>query len=213
MGQFDNTLYIIGSASTAIEIREAVELASHNFSNILNVVENGGSCRYSYIEDKYLEDHVKTSSRRSYILGFTELKLRVKYRNYLESLGVLPVNVIHPRALISKSAKIGLGNYFAANSVVSAESIIGNQNIINIGVSIGHNSIIGDDNVFNPGAKISGNVNIGNRCLFGANSFVFQGILICSDCKIDALTYLNQNLEGPSICTSNTGFKKYKNRI
>lgn len=84
---------------------------------------------------------------------------------------------------------------------------------MNISATIGHNTKIGSDNIFNPGTKVSGCVEIANRCLFGANSFIYQGVHICSDCLIDAMTYLNQNLEEPSICTSNMGFKKYRNRF
>jgi len=214
MAQFNHTLYIIGAASTALEIREAAELIDNNgYDCIVNVVENGGNCRYSFIEDKDLIDHLKLSKCKSYIIGFTNQKLRAKYRILMEENGALPTNVIHPTALISKSAMMGLGNYVAAYAVVSSESKVGSHNIINIAVTIGHNSEVGNDNIFNPGTKISGCVEIGNRCLFGANSFVYQGTKISSDCMVDAMTYLNQNLEEPSICTCNTGFKKYKNRM
>lgn len=213
MERFNHTLYIIGGASTALEIRETVELVKSDYDCIVNVIENGGTCRYVFIEDDDLIEHLKRSSNKSYIIGFTDQKLRAKYKSLLEENGVLPVNVIHPTALISKSASIGLGNYVAPYTVISSEANVGNHNILNIAVTLGHNSQIGNDNIFNPGARISGCVEIKDRCLCGANSFIYQGIRICSDCAIDANTYLNQNLEEPSICTSNTGFKKYKNRI
>lgn len=213
MERFKKSLYIIGGASTALEIREAIELSSNPYDCIVNVIENGGSCRYSYVEDAYLEDHLQLSLDKSYIIGFTNQKLRAKYRDLLESKGTIPANVIHPTAVISQSAVLGVGNYVAACAVISSEAQVGNHNIVNIATSLGHNTIIGNDNIFNPGTRISGCVEIGDRCLFGANGFVYQGVHICSDCMVDAMTYLNQNLEEPSICTSNTGFKKYKNRL
>ena len=212
MERYNNTLYIIGGASTALEIRETIELTRNSYDCIVNVIEDGGACRYSFIEDKDLEEHLQKSANKNYIIGFTEQKLRAKYRDFMESKGATPVNVIHPTALLSKSASLGLGNYVAAYAVISSEAKVGNHNLVNISVTLGHNSLIGDDNMFNPGSKISGCVEIGNRCLFGANAFVYQGIRVCSDCLVDAMTYLNQNLDEPSICTSNSGFKKYKNR-
>lgn len=213
MERFNKTLYIIGGASTALEIREAIELISNPYDCIVNVIENGGNCRCSYVEDADLEVHLQRSLEKFYIIGFTDQKLRAKYRELLESQGAIPANVIHPTAVLSKSAMLGVGNYVAAYAVISSETRVGNHNIVNIATSLGHNTIIGNDNMFNPGTRISGCVEIGNRCLFGANAFVYQGVHICSDCLIDAMTYLNQNLEEPSICTSNTGFKKYKNRL
>lgn len=213
MEQFNHTLYIIGGGSTALEIRETVDMVKNDYDCVVNVIENGGSCRYSFVEDDGLFDHINKSIKKSYIIGFTDQKLRAKYRALMEENGALPTNIIHPTALISKSATIGYGNYVAAYSIISSESSVGDHNLVNLSVTLGHNTKIGNDNIFNPGARISGCVEIGDRCLFGANAFVFQGVRVCSDCAIDAMTYLNQNLEEPSICTSNTGFKKYKNRV
>lgn len=213
MEQFNHTLYIIGGASTALEIRETVDMVKNDYDCVVNVIENGGSCRYSFVEDDGLIDHLRQSINKSYIIGFTDQKLRAKYRALMEENGALATNVIHPTALISKSATIGNGNYVAAYSIISSEASVGNHNLVNLSVTLGHNTEIGNDNIFNPGARISGCVEIGDRCLFGANAFVYQGVRICSDCAIDAMTYLNQNLEEPCICTSNTGFKKYINRV
>ncbi len=213
MEQFNHTLYIIGGASTALEIRETVDMVKNDYDCVVNVIENGGFCRYSFVEDDRLLDHIKVSIKKSYIIGFTDQKLRAKYRALMEGNGAFAANVIHPSALISNSATIGIGNYVAAYSIISSESSVGNHNLVNLSVTLGHNTKIGNDNIFNPGARISGCVEIGDRCLFGANAFVYQGVRVCSDCAIDAMTYLNQNLEEPSICTSNTGFKKYKNRV
>lgn len=212
MKKFNNSLYIIGGASTALEIREAIELISNSYDCIVNVIENGGNCRYSYVEDADLVAHLKRSSGKSYIIGFTDQKMRAMYRELMESNGAIPVNVIHPTAVLAKSAMLGVGNYVAAHAVISSEARVGDHNIVNIATTLGHNTIIGNNNIFNPGTRISGCVVIGDGCLFGANSFVYQGVQVCSSCLIDAQTYLNQNLEEPSICTSNTGFKKYKNR-
>ena len=213
MVQYNHTLYIIGAASTALEIREVIEADKKDYDCIVNVIENGGTCRYSFVEDSGLTEHLKKSKIKSYIIGFTNQILRAKYRALMEDNGASPVNIIHSTAIISRSAVIGTGNYIAAYAVISSEAEIGNHNIVNLSVTLGHNIKIGDNNIFNPGAKISGCVKIGDRCLFGANSFVYQGLKVCSDCMIDAMTHLNQDLEEPSICTSNIGFKKYRNRF
>lgn len=213
MERFNHTLYIIGGASTALEIRETIDMVKNEYDCIVNVIENGGTCRYSFVEDDGLVEHLIRSIKKSYIIGFVDQKLRAKYRKLMEENGAVPANVVHPKAVISKSAIIGNGNYIAAYSIISSEAKVGDHNLVNLSVTLGHNTDIGNNNIFNPGARISGCAVIEDRCLFGANSFVYQGIHICSDTLIDAMTYLNQNIEEPSICTSNTGMKKYKNRF
>ena len=85
---------------------------------------------------------------------------------------------------------------------------------MNIGVSVGHDAVVGDDCIFNPGARISGHCQIGSRTLFGANSFIFQGRTVGEDCAIDALTYIDRDIEDKKPCTSNVGgMKVFKNRI
>lgn len=214
MERFRHALYIIGGASTALEMRETIDMVENPYDCIVNVVADGESCRYSYVEDSNIVEHLMRFEKRSFIIGFINQKLRKKFYDLMMSYNAELVNVIHPKAFISKSASIGKGNYLGCNAVVSSEAEIGDCNIINLNVTIGHNAKVGTNCIFNPGARISGNCIIGDRCLFGANSFIFQGVSVSNDCSIDALTYVNQNLDEPVICTSNTGtFKKYKNRI
>lgn len=215
MAQYNHTLYIIGGASTALEIRETIDLIDNPYDCIVNVVADGESCRYSFIEDGKLIDHLRISKKKSFIIGFINQKLRKKFYDLLIANNAEPANnIIHPSAFVSKSAKLGRGNYLACNAVVSSEAELVDFNIINLNVTIGHNTKIGSNCIFNPGARISGNCKVGNRCLFGANSFIFQSKTIGDDCAIDALTYIDRDIEDKKLCTNNIGaLKVYKNRI
>ena len=215
MEQFNHTLYIIGGASTALEMRETIELVDNSYDCIVNVVADGELCRYSFIEDSKLIDHLAMSNKKSFVIGFVNQKLRKRFYDLFIANNAEPAdNIIHPSAFVSKSAKLGRGNYLACNVVVSSEAELGEFNIVNLSVTVGHNAKIGSNCIFNPGTRISGNCNIGDRCLFGANSFVFQGKTIGEDCAIDALTYIDRDIEDKKLCTNNIGgLKVYKNRI
>ena len=56
--------------------------------------------------------------------------------------------------------------------------------------------------IINPGARVSGNVTIGSRVLIGSNSFISQGKHIGNDTLIDALTYIDRDIEKNRVCTS-----------
>lgn len=194
----EETLFIVGGNSTAFTIRETVELYEKNkYNKIYNVIGNGEQSEFDFVQDQDLDILLSQTKHIRYILGFTNIELKYKFRQIFDKFGGIPENVIHPSACIFPSATIGKGNYIAAYAIISSKAIIGNSNLINYSVSIGHDTIVGNDCVFNPGARIGGCSEIGNCCLFGANSFVYQGTKITNDCKIDACVYLHKHLYNP----------------
>lgn len=207
------TLLVIGGSSTALEIRECAGIFyKDHFDAIYNMIgDNEESSLTNILHDSELDSFI-ASHDVAYIIGFTKQKLRKLFNEKL--VACQSVSIIHPTAFISPSAKIGEGSYVGATAVVSSNAIVGKRCIVNIGVSIGHDALVGDDCIFNPGARISGNCHIGARTLFGANSFLFQGRRVGEDCVIDALSYIDRDIEDKQLCTSNVvGMKVYKNRI
>lgn len=207
------TLLVIGGSSTALEIRECADIFyKDHFNAVYNVIgDNEESSLTNILHDSELDSFVANHDV-AYIIGFTKQQLRKLFNEKL--ITCQSVSIIHPTAFISPSAKIGEGSYVGATAVVSSNAIVGKGCIMNIGVSIGHDALIGDDCIFNPRARISGNCRIGARTLFGANSFLFQGRCVGEDCAIDALSYIDRDIEDKKLCTSNVaGIKVYKNRV
>lgn len=197
-------LLIIGGKSTALEIFDVVETYySKLFTNVIFVIGDNENIfeDYNYIKDSDIIDYVENRFCR-YILSFANFELRLKFELLFDRLGISPINIIHPSSIISNSAKIGIGNYIAAGCVISSKALISNHCLINFGSSVGHDTFIKDHCIINPGTRISGNVKIGSRVLLGSNSFVFQGKTIGDNCVIDALTYIDRNIDNNMICSS-----------
>jgi sugar O-acyltransferase (sialic acid O-acetyltransferase NeuD family) len=210
MGQYKiennmkNNLLIIGGKSTALEIYDVIN--SHlkeAYLDIVFVIGDNESMNdsYNFITDSELEDYVN-KYKCCYIISFANHKLRVKFANLMNTYGIKPINIIHPSSIISSSANIGVGNYIAAGSIISYNAVINNHCMINFNATVGHDSYIKDHCIINPGARISGNVNIGERVLIGTNSIIFQGKNIGNDCLIDALTYIDRDIDDRMICSS-----------
>ena len=89
-----------------------------------------------------------------------------------------PVEVIHPRAVISPSAHIGGGAQIMANAVVNPSSVIGINNIINTGAIIEHDCVLGDHVHIATGAKLASSVKVGDMAHIGAGATVRQLINI-----------------------------------
>ena len=205
------TLLIIGGSSTAIEIRECADLFYHDkFDRIYNVIGDTESSSLSNVIHDCDIDNFIVENDIAFIIGFTNQKLRSLFNDKLSQC--TPVNIVHPTAVVSPSANIGVGTYVGATAVISSNAVIGNGCIINIGASIGHDAIIGDNCIINPGARRSGNCSVGSRSLIGANAFIFQGKSIGADCAIDALTYIDRDIDEKKLCTGNAGaLKIFKN--
>ena len=98
--------------------------------------------------------------------------------NKIVDAGYRLVNVIHPSAVVSKSAKIGMGVFVGANATINNNSIIGNGVLINTGAIVEH------DNVIEDFVNISSNVSTAGRVKIRRNAFLGIGASIIPDIKI-----------------------------
>ncbi len=112
--------------------------------------------------------------------------IREKIHSQLSSMLGNPINAIHPRAIISSSAKIGDGVMIAANATVNPLVEIGRGVICNTSSSIDHECIIGDFSHIAPGAVLCGNVKVGRKSFIGAGAVIRQGIIIGENVMVGA---------------------------
>ena len=93
---------------------------------------------------------------------------------------------IHPQAIVSPSAHIGVGTVVMQNALVQADTSIGCHCIINSGASVDHECRIGDFVHISPHATLCGNVHVGEGTWIGAGATVIPGITIGKWCTIGA---------------------------
>ena len=135
-----------------------------------------------------------TDPTKNFIAATIDFQLKPRVIQFAESLGLKPFSIIHPSAFIDESAEICEGVFVGPQAVVSANARIGNHSIIHIHSSIGHDSQIGEYCAILPGARISGDVVLEDHVLIGSNSFVFQGTQVGRNARIDALTYVRDDI-------------------
>ncbi len=199
------TLFVFGGKSTALEIAEvARRFMDREYSQVMLAVpdneEADGSSRLHVGDLREFVD--KCQGPAGYIISMWDQAVRQDWLRIAESLNMVPCNVVHPSVYVSDTATIGKGVYLAANVVVSANAVIADHVVVNYSVTVGHDSVVGSHSFLNPGARLSGNVTIGERVLIGSNAFVFQGLSIGHDCLVDAMTYIDRNIEPRMICSS-----------
>jgi sugar O-acyltransferase (sialic acid O-acetyltransferase NeuD family) len=94
--------------------------------------------------------------------------------------------LIHPSAVIAKSANLAAGSICMAGSIIQAAAKIGKHCIINTKASVDHDCVLQDFAQVAPGATVCGNVTIGECSYVGAGAVIKQGISIGSHVMIGA---------------------------
>jgi acetyltransferase EpsM len=121
-----------------------------------------------------------------FVIGIGNNHVRKKIQERLNFPRERYISVIHPTAVISSSATIGLGSVVMAKAVINANAKVGDQAIINTGAIIEHDSDIGELCHISPGATITGSVTVGNGSQIGAGAVVIPNLTIGQWCIVGA---------------------------
>lgn len=107
--------------------------------------------------------------------------LRLTLFETLRHGGFHTPNIVHPSAVISRSARLASGIFIGAGAIINTQAQIGEAAIVNTGARIDHDCKIGAGSHIAPGATLSGNVSVGARTWLGTGCAVRQGIVIGDD--------------------------------
>jgi len=104
----------------------------------------------------------------------------------LEAEGRTLATIIHPSAVVARTAVLGPGCVVFPQVVVGARTRVGRGTILNRGVLIGHHTVIGDHVFVGPGANVAGGVRIGDGAYVGMGSIVRDDRTIGSGATVGA---------------------------
>lgn len=113
--------------------------------------------------------------------------------------------LIHKKARVSISAKIGVGTVVMVNAIVNAEAKIGKHVIVNSSAIIEHDCIIEDFVHISPGVILSGNVTIGEGTHIGSGATIIPGITIGQWCVIGAGAVIISDIPDGATVVGNPG--------
>jgi sugar O-acyltransferase (sialic acid O-acetyltransferase NeuD family) len=97
-----------------------------------------------------------------------------------------PISAVHPRAWISRAARVGAGSIVMAGAVVSNGCTIGTGALLGTNASIDHDNELADFVSVGPGATTGGNVRIGEYTAVGLGADVIHARTIGVHCVIGA---------------------------
>ena len=94
--------------------------------------------------------------------------------------------LVHPRAWVSASAKLGPGAVVGPFADVSADSQAGVLLTLNGYSSLGHDVTVGDFVTLSGYVDLTGGVTVGDRSFFGSGARVLPRLKLGSDCTVGA---------------------------
>ncbi len=101
-----------------------------------------------------------------------QLDLREELIFTMEKMGFTFPNLIHSKANLEPTVRLGKGNIIANNTYLGSDVEIGNFNFFNPNTTICHDVTIGNNNHFSSGSVLSGYVSIKNNSLIGINTVI-----------------------------------------
>ena len=160
----------------------------------------------------YSDEEVTTEIAKTdaVILGIGSPKLRLKLVQIYKKKGFNFPKLLHPSAVIAKTAKIEEGVVVAPMCVISNDVNLGAFTYVNFCVGIGHNTIIYNYVQINPGCQIGGNVSISNCSLLGAGSIIRQGLNIAENVTIGSGSVVFHSLINKNITVMGNPAKRMR---
>ena len=88
------------------------------------------------------------------------------------------LTIVHPKAYVHDSARLGPGTVIMAGVVVQPDAQIGAHCIINTGATVDHGCVVGDFCHVAPGCNLGGTVTLAEGVFMGIGSVAIQSISV-----------------------------------
>ena len=111
-------------------------------------------------------------------VGNSDLARRAELFQFLRESGIPIPSLRHPRAVVSRSCRIGEGSVIFPGCVLGAGVEVGDNAVIYSGVIAEHDCRVGDHAYLSPGIILSGAVTVEAGAFLGAGAVVLPGITI-----------------------------------
>jgi len=130
-------------------------------------------------------DEITRNTGCSPMLAIGDLALRAKFIEQLRSVD-FAMPIVHPSAVIAKSASIAIGVFVGPGAIVNADAKVCSHAIVNSGAIVEHDVRVGINAHVGPRAVLGGGVVVGDHTLIGIGAVVLPGVKIGSGVVVGA---------------------------
>ena len=182
MPQTLHELYLAGSGSFATEVADWARDAGWTVRGLVELLD---PARVGSIHEGFPVIAAATcpqAARAVIAVGGD----RREHWAMLAEHGWQTATIVHPRAHVSKSVKLGAGCVVGPGAVIGAEAIVDEHTIVSRGALVGHHDRIGAFVSLMPGANLGGHVTLGERTTIGMGAIVVNGTTVGANTTVAA---------------------------
>src|SRR3990172_3176363 len=128
-------------------------------------------------------------------LGIGDNAHRERCFGRLRASGIVIATLVHPAAVIARSARLGAGTVAMARAVVNPDAVVGEGSILNTGSITEHDGDLGRFVHLSPNATLGGGVSIGDRTHVGLGAVVLPGVRVGADVRVGAGAAVHRPVE------------------
>lgn len=154
---------------------------------------------YSDFDLNFLNMIRKKYLTNIFFLGIGAMKLRKGIFNFFRNNGWDSINIVHPNAVVSKTATLGTGILIEAGCLVTPNPQIGDNVVINTGSQVNHDNIVFSNVYIASGVVLSGGVTIGDNTLIDDGVIITLGRKVGEECIIGAGSVVTKDIPEGSI--------------
>lgn len=163
-------LLIYGSGDFAPTVIELVRACGHEAVGLIDDTRVGPDVLGSL--EQVMQSHPPQDYGIALAIGYKNLAGRWIAWLRARAAGYDAPVLIHPRAYVADSARVGAGSMVMAGALVDVRASVGAATVLWPGVCVNHDSSIGANCFISPNATLCGFVQLGENSFVGAGAAV-----------------------------------------
>ena len=168
---------IYGSRSFARTVTALIESCGHQVLGMLDDYSPTAPGVLGTFEDA-CRNHSRAAVVMALAIGYNDLDARWRAWQRIRAADWQTPSLVHPRAWIAPSARVGVGSLVMAGAIVDRDASLGEACVLWPGACINHDAQIGANTFISPNSTICGNAIVGANSFIGAAAVVVDGALL-----------------------------------
>lgn len=120
---------------------------------------------------------------------------RMHMSGVMSAMGFRPRGVVHPSAVVSRSARVAQTCQVLAGAIIGACAEVGEHVIVNSGANVDHDCRIGDGSHLGPMAALAGEVVLGREVFVGTNATILPRVRVGDGAVIGAGAVVTRDVD------------------